>query len=167
MCKLDLHLSFSQVVWDTLLVLWIVRLASKLYSSGWHVLHLGARSQVWERLAQTGRPNNILYLTIHKLHLWFTVAASLQSNMTISLLFYCYHTFCEFLNFSKRGCGIRKFFLADYNCENYFKILSVWFDLINLKSNKKSIFIWDQCSGFVLITDIVDVKVLQHCLVFA
>ncbi len=59
MCKLDLHLSFSEVVWDTLLVLWIVRLASKLYSSGWHVLHLGVRSQVWERLAKTGRPNNI------------------------------------------------------------------------------------------------------------
>ena len=36
--KLDLHLSFSEVVWETLLVLWLVRLASKLYSSGWHVL---------------------------------------------------------------------------------------------------------------------------------
>ena len=40
MCKLDLHLSFSEVVWDALLVLWLVRLESKLYSSGWHVLQI-------------------------------------------------------------------------------------------------------------------------------
>jgi hypothetical protein len=54
MCKPDLHLSFSEVVWDTLLVLWIVRLASKLYSSGWHVLHLGVRfkfGNAWQRPA--------------------------------------------------------------------------------------------------------------------
>ncbi len=54
MFKPNLHLSFSKVVWDTLLVLWIVRLASKFYSSGWHVLHLGVRfkfGNAWQRPA--------------------------------------------------------------------------------------------------------------------
>ena len=42
MYKLNLHISFSGVVWDTLLVLWLIWLASNFYSSGDTFCNLGA-----------------------------------------------------------------------------------------------------------------------------
>ncbi len=100
MFKLDLHLSFSEVVWDTLLVLWIVRLASKLYSSGWHVLHLGVRFQVWERLAKTGRPNRIRIL------LFLSVAFQDRFQQKISF-FLCFCALGTFTSFFKDDKSLR------------------------------------------------------------
>jgi hypothetical protein len=90
MYKLDLHLSFSEVVWDTLLVLWLVRLVSKIYSSRWHVLQF--RSPVSSLGTLDQRPAGLTVYTIY-ICTQFTYLCTLYTHIhKLNKLYLLLHT---------------------------------------------------------------------------
>ena len=119
MCKLDLHLSFCEVVWDTLLVLWIVRLASKLYFSGWHVQQFRSPVSSLGRLGQ--RPAGLTIYSFYFIYLF-----------TFNAKRFMFKHFCE-----RSITYFFLFFSVRYKTGLYFSYYSIFFPF----SERYSIFL--------------------------